>query len=266
MQKIEYPLISLNFNFQKTSLESIYAYLYAAKEEYILTNGCNFVQVYLILKDMFCYYVYYIDFSIKHANDIDEGNNLPGSIDRMKLWLKKINTCLPINLNRQLTDFMGPFIGLPDGFDQVTQTFHKISKFNSYRIIKYNEVNEPYVRKENSSSILFGFVNMEGARTGQNPDGSTQLKLECPRKCTVNLKRWICTKCGNFVSNKDMTLFCSCGSKRYKEELLICHHPSHRLQEFIKKQNSNKDVNHIVRNRRETHQQVFNSDSSLSDS
>src|SRR5690606_36539717 len=62
------------------------------------------------------------------------------------------------------------------------------------------------------------------------------LELECPEECITDFRRWICRKCGEYVKiklNSDgwQVLFCPCGSKRYKDKLLTCYHPSHQSQE-----------------------------------
>ena len=57
-------------------------------------------------------------------------------------------------------------------------------------------------------------------------------------------------------------LICSCGSKRYKDELLICHHPSHQP----KQSNHKKEVSHPpVPDRREPPAEVLYSDNLISD-
>src|SRR5690606_29647394 len=121
------------------------------------------------------------------------------------------------------------------------QTLQRTLKFNHFQVIKDNEAEEPYIREEDSNNILFGFVNMENVRTDQTSENSILLELECPKECTVKRKRWICAECGDYVTLKEnqvrwQFLFCSCGSKRYKDESLICHHPSHRPQQSNRSQ------------------------------
>ena len=93
----------------------------------------------------------------------------------------------------------------------------------------------------------------------QVPNDSKIFKLQCPDRCTDQLRIWICDICGDFA------LYCSCGSKKYDQRFLKCHHSSHQLNHRLAQipDFNNKDLLlnicrllQIIRNRyeRNTHE------------
>ena len=101
---------------------------------------------------------------------------------------------------------------MPSGYQQVVQTLRKTTKFNDYHVLTDSQTTEPYIREKVDKKVFFGFVNMEGATTDRSSQNSSMLEIECPRECTSSTRRWICTRCGDYVTIKKTKLdpsFCS---------------------------------------------------------
>ena len=256
MEKTGYPGILADLESQEKSLDLISSNLKKAKDEYktmknnlkgglmriFSKSEIDFLEMYPVLKKLFSCYTDYIRYAMNHTNKIDEGDHLPGSYEEIQSWLENLNTWSPERVSIENINWMKSFVVMPSGYEQVIQTLIKTTKFTDYCAVIDNQGTEPFIRDRNKR-ILFGFVNMDGARTGQNSDNASMLEVECLKECTVDTRRWICTKCGNYVSIKEnqvkhQYLFCSCGSKKYNDNLLICHHPSHQSQKYNGTQNS----------------------------
>ena len=48
-------------------------------------NKNNLLEIYPVLKKLFFSYMDYIEYSIAHMHNMDEGNDLPGTVDEIKL-------------------------------------------------------------------------------------------------------------------------------------------------------------------------------------
>ena len=268
MENAGYPSIIPDSDSRETSFMKLCVNLDKAKEDYKLMNRNGFLEMYPVLKNLFLCYNDYIAYSIAHLASIDEGKYLSGTINELRSWLEQLNTWFPAKVNGEWINSNISFIAIPSGFSRVVRKLFKIEKFKNFPIFEDNEISEPYFKEENSKNILFGFVNMEGARADRNADNSNILELECPKECTMNIRRWICMKCGDYVTNKQNNigqqfLFCSCGSTRYNDELLICYHPSHQLQNINRKQHEDKIVHPPVPDIKESQTEVINSNSNL---
>ena len=235
MEKAGYPNILPDIESKEKSSLQIYLNLGKAKEEYKSTDKTNFLNMYPALKKLFFCYSDYIRYSVSHTIDIDEGDYLPGTWDEIQPWLQKLNTWFPMKVNAEWINCMNSFIGAPNGFDQVIKALHGTNKFKNLTVIKDSNMNECYIGEE-TGKALFGLVNMENAKKDPVPENSKILELDCPNECTPDLRKWICKKCGEYVriavtENRWQVLFCTCGSKRYTDKFLLCHHPSHQVQE-----------------------------------
>ena len=249
MEKAGCPGILADLEYQERSLDQISFNLNKAKDEYRSMERNDFLKIYPVLKKLFSCYTDYIRYSASHTNKIDEGDHLPKSWVEIMPWLDRLNSWSPKAVSIENINWMNSLVAMPSGHERVIQTLLKTTKFTDCYVVIDNQGTEPFIRDE-KKRILFGFVNMEGAKPGQNSNSSI-LEVECPRDCTMNIKRWICTKCGDYVFIKEnqikhQFLFCSCGSKKYRDELLICHHPIHRPQESNRSQNQNFSYDDLI--------------------
>ena len=234
MENAEYPNILSDLDFQEKSFMKICLNLNKAKEDYISMDTTDFLKMYPVLKTLFFCYLDYIRYSVQHMTYMDEGNYLPGLVDEIKSWFQKLNTWFPIKKNGEWRNYMHHFIVRSCKFKHAVGMLYRTIKFKDRLIMDINEEREPYIRGR-EDKILFGFVNMEGAKAGENCDNSKILNLKCPKKCTRDARRWICMKCGEFVrsgldSLKQKVLVCPCGSKKYREKFLRCVHLCHGLK------------------------------------
>ena len=232
MQRVNYPNMLPDVNFEEESFVKICARLDEAKMNF---KNCNlrkteeFLELYPILKNLFNCYINYIKSSIEHSSNIDEGKHLPGTLDETENLLTQLNVWFPKEINGEWKNYINRFIITPPGFEDILDRLRKTFKFRDCAIINGNTgKKEPYIKEKQNEEILFGFVDMEGAENSDIPNSASILESECPEDCTQDSRRWICTKCGDFVSHQEKrTLYCSCGSKKYRDKLLICHHPIH---------------------------------------
>ena len=143
------------------------------------------------------------------------------------------------------------FIAVPAGFDQVIETLQETTKFKSCLVIKDNEIAEPYIEEENNNRKFFGFVDMKDTWEGENSSNCKLLEITYAQKCSPDIRRWVCMKYGDLVKVTDNSaqvqlLVCSCGSKRYKDTLFICHHPSHLREKPNRKRNEQENMHEGV--------------------
>ena len=234
MKKAGYQYILEESKPNEKSFAGVCAQLVEAKKSFMSMNKNDFLKMYPILKKLLFCYMDYIKFSIDYGSDMDEGDFLPGTIDEMEAWLRELNTWFPIKINGEWKNCTGQYIGVPEGFEDIVERFQEITKFKRTPIFSDNTVPEPYIGEEENKKITFGFVNMENAEKSEVTSNFKVFELECPEECTKEKRKWVCTKCGGFVQYVDLTLHCSCGSKRYRERLLICHHPSHQSRSIKK--------------------------------
>ena len=235
MQTAGYPDVIPDSNSKKKSLNYILANIDTARDNYIHMDKNDFLATYPVLKKLFFCYTDYVRYSVDHGIDVNEGKYFPGSVDEMKAWLVKLNTWHPTKVKAKQLTSTNSIIETPDGFDSVIEALQKTTKFGKCTVIKNTTAAEPCIVDENNERILFGFINMKRAERADVPQDSIVFESECPDGCTKDVRKWICSKCGDFVRIKINStgkpfLFCSCGSEKYREKLFICHHPSHRIQ------------------------------------
>ena len=229
MDKHGYPSILPDFNSNETSIVTLCVNLNNAKQDYKSMQRIDFLKMYPVLKRLFFSYIHYIKYSMDHVDIIDEANHLPGSVNEITRWLVQSNTWFPIKVKKKWFNCMESFIVVPDGFNQVIEILQETIKFDDAQVINDDEALQPYIGDEHNKDILFGFVDMEGADGNQSSKDSKLFESECPMECTPGLRRWVCSKCGEYVrSNLNSTgqqfLFCNCGSKKYRDRLFICTH------------------------------------------
>jgi len=233
MKNNGYPNILPNFESEE-KLSIIYAQLLENKNAFQAVDKKDFLKMYPVVKKLFFSYVEYITCSIKLGSDIDEGEYLPGTVDELKSLFNQLATWFPININGEWTNCMKFFIVTPSGFEDVIQKLHKTTVFKDSLIIIDNKLSELYVGNENNRKIPFGFVDMQWAYPRYGFAFYTTFESECPEKCTQDVRKWICIKCGEFVTEDvteyDTYLCCNCGIKEYREALLTCPHPRHQLK------------------------------------
>ena len=238
MENAGYPDIFPDLDPDERSWNNICAKLELAKENYKLADKYDYLGVYPILKELFSSYIRYIRYSMENSINLNEDKCLPETAGAMKLWLQKLCIWIPAEFNGEWTNYTNSFIGTPDGFDEVIQTLSRTIKFSDYPMQNDNEEVEPYIGEENNNKIKFGLVDMGDCQPSQDMYSSRLLKLECPEKCTNDLRRWICTKCGEYVKFavgvNGRRLLCNCGSQKYEKIIFTCHHPIHQLQEPVK--------------------------------
>ena len=251
MEKVGCPGILADLQSREKLPDLILSNVEKAKEEYKAMERNDFLKMYPVLKKLFSCYTDYIRYSIDHTDKIDEGDHLPGIWEEMQFWLQELNTWSPEKVNIENINWMNFSVIMPSDYEEVIQTLHKTVKFIDYYVVIDNQGTEPFIRDEENKKILFGFVNMDGAQTGQNSDNASVLELECPKKCNEHIRRWICMKCGDYVAVKEnqigtKLLLCSCGSKKCKEELLICYRCSNWPQKSNRSQNQSFNYNDIL--------------------
>ena len=232
IQQTGFPNILPDLDSQPQSLQQISSNLNTAKLNYKSVNKHDSPAIYAASKKLFFSYIHYIKYSIEHFTNMDEGDHLPGNVEEIKPWLEELNNWTPRKIDIERISWVRCFIVTPSGYEEIIRILQKTPRFKSYELKHDDNTIEPYIM-EGNKNILFGFVKMEGAKPGENPDDSTLLELECPKECTQDSRKWICMKCGDYLSIAInivgwRLLVCSCGSKRYKDELLICHHPTHQ--------------------------------------
>ena len=133
-----------------------------------------------------------------------------------------------------------PVLITPIRYQQVALRLRRTTKYSNINVIEDDEACEPYIGDSDGDEHLFGFVDMTGAKHENIPEEAELLRHICPNECTNIIRKWICTKCGNYVYFSDWTLYCSCGLKEYKEELFSCHHSNHM-------KTSDSEINSIVK-------------------
>lgn len=268
MERTAYPNILPDLDSQEKPFIRVCIDLGKAKEDYKLMDRNDFLEVYPIVKRLFFCYVDYIRYLVNNASDVDEGNHLPGNIDEMKPWLWKLNTWLPKIINGEWRNCMDSSIVIPAGYEQVAETLHRTSKYNTCEVINDNGTDEPYIRNENDEHISFGFVDMEGVEQGPIAEVRIMFESDCPEQCNPHLKRWICTTCGEFIKIKpgfaNQLLFCTCGLKRYEHNILICHHKSHQVQNVNIELNEEEEFHPPVPYSKQVYSDIFSSDELLS--
>jgi len=230
MQQNECPGIFANFDSEEKSLDQISSNLKKAKEEYKSMDKNNFLKMYPILKKLFSCYTDYIRYSIHHMIDMHEGDQLPGTWEDIEPWLKKLNTWSPEKVNIEDINWIPSFIAMPPDYQQVLQTLRKTTKFTNYYVLTDNQGTEPFIRDEKDRKILFGFVDMKEAENNKMPYFTSKFEPKCPQACTQHTRKWICTNCGDYIYEKNSTLYCSCGSKPYQDKLLTCSHIKHWIK------------------------------------
>ena len=247
MIKVGYNNVLQDFMWEKKSLANVYVQLVNAKNAFANTNGNDYLTMYPAVKTLFFRYIEYIERSIDFNNNMDEGDYLPATLEEMKSCLDRLNIWFLTRFNGQWMSFMGFFIAAPYGFNQVVDMIRRTTRLKNCQILQDNTAVEPYFGEENNVKILFGFVNMEGAWKHQGINASTPLRSACSKKCTNDLRMWVCTRCGDtvaIITNPTgwKVLLCSCGSKKYNEDLFICYHTSHRLQKPNRKRSIHSPV------------------------
>ena len=258
MQKHEHPDILPELESKEISFIKICSNLDKAKENYVSmqSNDCkvhsllqiifkpgsryDFLKMYPVMKKLFTCYLNYIRYSIDNHNKIDEGDHIPRDTNEMTTWSQELNNWFPIEINKKWINCMGSLIVVPPGFEQVAETLRNTMRFNNSLVIDDDKEVEPYIAEEDNKKILFGMVNVEITEWTKLPGDLVLFEFGCPERCTPDLRRWICMKCGDFIRVSPMfeeqLLYCACGSQRYKNKLLSCHHPCHRQQESGKNQ------------------------------
>jgi len=272
MEKAAYPHILPDQDSQEKPFIRVCVDLGKAKEAYKSMDRDNLLEMYPVLKRLFFCYTDYIKHLMDNVNNIDEGNYLPGDIDEMKPWLRKLNTWIPKNIDGEWHNCMDSVIIVPPEYDHVVETLHRTSKYRNCEVISDDGIDEPHIRTENNETILFGFADMEGTEQRPIPDAPILFESDCPEQCTRNLKKWICTTCGEFIKIKpgfiEQLLFCACGPMRYKHNVLICHHKSHQVQnlnvEINEEQNEEEEFHPPVPYSKPTYSDIFSSDELLS--
>ena len=179
-----------------------------AKENFKSVEKSDFIRMYPVMKQLFYCYTQYIKTSLETNTDITEGNNLPCTVDELKYWLRKLN----VNS-----------ISTCSGYGRVIQKLNKTKKFKEWDTMIDNAITQPCINIGNET-VCFGFANMERADRNAIPEDALPLVKRCAKNCTEDFRRWICKTCGDFVLIKDWVLYCSCGSKEYKDKLLVCAH------------------------------------------
>ena len=94
LEKAGCPNILPDLNSNQTSFEDISSNLNKAKEDYKLVNKDDFVAIYTASKKLFSCYTHYIKYSIANLIDINEGYDLPATIEEIEPLLEKLNTSL----------------------------------------------------------------------------------------------------------------------------------------------------------------------------
>ena len=269
MEKIEYPNILPDLDSKEIFLYNICAHLDTAKEEYRLVRKYDILKIYPILKKLFFCYIDYLKFSITHLIHMNEGDHLPGTVREIKSLLQNLDTWVPAMVKGKWINCTGSYIAIPPGFNKVIEALHNTTKLSYFPIVNDREAVEPYIVEE-KNKILFGFINM--TRTEQSPvtNNLNSFESECLEGCTKELRKWICTICGEFIKTQlnsagQQFLFCSCGSQRYREKLLICHHPSHRSQELSEIQDKDGKSNLPLPDMERSHDQTLNPENPLSE-
>jgi len=219
LEKAEYPNVLPDLDSQGKSFEEISSNLKKAKDDYKLVNKNDLVAIYIACKKLFSCYTHYIKYSIDNFIDINEGDLLPITIEEIKPLLEKLNVWSPVKVNNQWITYIN-LIVIPPGYERVAEVLYKTNKFKHFQVIIDNEIEDPYIMEGDGKQTFFGFADMIGAIEEGTPYDDTVFQSQCPGKCSSILRRWICTKCGQFIFRKDHTLFCSCGSKKIRTKTL----------------------------------------------
>ena len=205
------------------------------KEKYKTTSRNNFFKMYYTTKKLFLLYVEHIRNSIYYKADIGESSLLQ-NIYEVKCWLEELNNWYLIKVNRRWISWTRFFIVTPDRYETIVEKLRRTIKFTECPTVINNEIDEPYIENDANKKLRFGFVNMEGARVKSLPHDLNILELKCPKGCTEDRRRWICTTCGDYVkienTNGWQYLVCYCGQKTYESTLLTCWQFNHKPEEL----------------------------------
>ena len=96
LEESGYPHILPDLDTEEKSFMKICLNLDKSKEDFKLMNRNDFLRMYPVLKGLFFCYIGYIEYSLEHMTDMDEGDHLPGTADEIKPWLEELNTWSPV--------------------------------------------------------------------------------------------------------------------------------------------------------------------------
>lgn len=136
----------------------------------------------------------------------------------------------PIETIEEWKRSFDPVLVIPSGSEEIAQKIRQTEKHSKIEVFEDSKTSESFIAIEYGRKVSFGLVDMSDAEEGRPSRNLSLLEIECPKECTRNSRKWICMKCGEFISYKEWTLHCSCGSKKYKEKLLVCTHPNHERE------------------------------------
>ena len=232
IEQVWHSRIFKDFDFEK-SPEEISARLQRAKNSYNGMTKNDFLRMYPVLRKLFFCYIDYIKCAINRKTRMNKENQFPGNVDEIKSWLRELNNWTPEKKSIESIDWIDRFIGTPSGYDNAIEALRKTPRFNDIDVLNDTDANEPYIRNNKGKKILFGLVNMEGAKKGAIPDDAKAYNPTCPKECSEDQREWICTNCGESVSTQlDLSghqlLYCRCGSKKFDINILICHNPKYQ--------------------------------------
>jgi len=225
LKELNHPSVFPDPNFEGRPLDIICQELNAVKEDFWMADTTEFLQMYPMLKKMFFYYIAYIKSSIMNETEITEGSNIRSFYSNQLSDFRKINNWTLMKIKEDWVESTGPFIVTPPGFKRVIEQLRETTKFKDASVVEGN-TSEPYVGNNKCNQIFFGFADMERARGSKDFEHLNCFEYECPDECTGDLRKWICTKCGELVRTTSdrgkKFLVCSCGTKEYSVRLLVC--------------------------------------------
>src|SRR5690606_14649424 len=182
--------------------------LIEAKKVFNSTDKTDFLKIHSVFKKFFFSYINYMKDSTNVKNGIREQDFLLGKVDQMKSWLQKLDKWFPININGEWKNSAGQCIVAPKALEQVVTALQQAFKFKESPVIGYEGVNEHYIGEDGSKKIIFGLVDMKGAEISKILTNAKTFEAKCPEGCTNDTRTWVCTKCGDYVSKKNTTLYC----------------------------------------------------------
>ena len=95
-------------------------------------NKNNLLEIYPMLKKRFFSYIDNIEYLIEHMNNMDEGNDLPGTVKEIKLWLKKVNIWSPMKVDKKQINYMNSIL-VPSGYKTAAKILCKTTRFKHFK-------------------------------------------------------------------------------------------------------------------------------------
>lgn len=101
LESVGYEHILPDLDYKEKSFENILTNIDIARNDYMSVDKDDFLKMYPVLKRLFFCYITYVQYSINHGNDVNEGKYFPATDNEMKSWLVKLNNWSPMGVKEE---------------------------------------------------------------------------------------------------------------------------------------------------------------------